>query len=130
MLFRELLGVSGVPAESHNDSFLQARIREGSQELSHGSNAYVPNLPVLALDSGLLTVLFEDEVDAAIRVCAATPSDAVAELAISRCDNLLKLEPVDCAKPLDKEWKPCCLWRAGRVCGQLAGILRRVSWQR
>src|SRR5206468_5999434 len=79
---------------------LQARIRECSQKLSHSPHAYIPGLPVLALDSGLLTVLIEDEVDAAIGVCAASSGDTVAELAVSGRDNFLKLEPVDSAKPL------------------------------
>ena len=102
MLVGQPLRVLGVAAEGDEQPALDASVGECPKKLAHGLHADVPGLPVLALDRGARSVLFDYQVDAAVRVSTAAPADRIALLAVNQGDEVLELEPVDGSELLDE----------------------------
>jgi hypothetical protein len=70
MFLRQFLRRVGTPAEQDENAFLNSSVRQRPQELAHGLHPHLPRLPLFALNGRFSLGRFNDQINAAVRICS------------------------------------------------------------
>jgi hypothetical protein len=93
-------GFLGVAKKGEQLTLSNVLVGHRPEKLADGTNAYVARSPVLTLHCRSTSVLLNNKVNTAVRVCATAFRNRIPDLAVNNRDHLLKLEPVDGTKLL------------------------------
>ena len=102
MFLGQLPRLAGVTAQGDELALLNTCICQRPKKFPHGLDAHIPRLPLFALNCGALPVLLYNQINATVRICAATTGYTVSLFLVNVPELFFELKPVDGTKLFDE----------------------------